>query len=222
MAALACFGLCLPFALLSCQSDTAVLDQVAAGVAAADDNPWSDARLAQLTLRGTERRVRSAPDQGPTDTSCRGCAVQPSDPLTPAQLTELLQRFAASSLPTPGQDYDSISLDILLFHRDQLRQALGAGGAAPSATSATGPKFPELPAAHRRFLHRASAAQQVRLGLHIIDDQGRERARLVPRTVTLGEKSHLHFSAAERSDLEAFEVSGTIVRVGLYHLWSRL
>lgn len=174
---------------------------------AGEDVTPSDAELNKLTLLATERQVTS--EEAERLSTCRGCSVQPTDPLSEQQLHELLQRFAKEALPADNADYTSIVLDTLLFHQQQVRaelQKIDLG----------------LPARHRDFLLAASEQHSVRLRMRVVDARGVVRGELTPRIMRFGEKTHVHFRADERTNLAPFEVSGTAVRVGLYHVWSRL
>ena len=53
-----------------------------------------------------------------------------------------------------------------------------------------------------------------------MDERGVERLRLGNRRVPLGVKKHL--LPADPGDLPPPEISGTVRRVGLHHLWTRL
>jgi hypothetical protein len=98
----------------------------------------------------------------------------------------------------------SLALDSLLFHReDTLRWMANNSLPKPWAT----------------FLARELSRTHAIIEMRLIDDKGVVRAHLPSTDVPLGVKTHSGF--ARRLDLQPFEISGTVLRVGLYHLWSR-
>ena len=132
-----------------------------------------------------------------------GCSLSKHDlpTLEASEFRDLLAAYAAGPL-----DETNAALETLLFHGD-----------ATVALLETRP--PALPEEHARFLARELARRHARIELRVIDVDGRELVRLDPTTVTLGVKAHVH---PTRSSLPPLEFSGTVKRVGLYHLWTRL
>ncbi|MEE8143126.1 MAG: hypothetical protein V3T77_08500, partial [Planctomycetota bacterium] len=139
------------------------------------------------------------------ETSCvGGCrAVQnPLAPLRPAEIQELLARVAASE---PG--VATPALETLLFHGRQVagfveRHGLGGWGAETS-----------------RFLRGQLALLNAVISVRVVDADGVCRMTL-KESVPIGEKQHLHPS--QSIELTPPEVSLTVQRVGLYHLWTRI
>ncbi|MCB9555431.1 MAG: hypothetical protein H6707_04955 [Deltaproteobacteria bacterium] len=98
------------------------------------------------------------------------------------------------------------ALERLLFYGTKVRHYLAANGAGA------------LPPAHRRFLERQLAFRQVVISFRVIDDAGHVRAATGQRHVPFGEKQHL---ATETQHHQHISFNGTVMRVGLYHIWAR-
>ncbi len=100
----------------------------------------------------------------------------------------------------------SIELETLLFYGKESKNWLPVYGK-------------ELPVAHRRYLEKELARDQVAVEMRLIDENGEIRGTLAPPAFHLKEKQHLPFS--ETGTLGFFEASGKVKRVGVSHLWSR-
>ena len=146
---------------------------------------------------------RPVPEQPPA--CAAGCAADPAPiPLLGLKtFNDLLDAFADD--PMTGE---SDALETLLFHGERALELLRRGGA--------GPLDDERAAFLQRELTRTHALVEVRL----VDEAGRERARFQPHRVLLGERVHTGFD--ETFDLQPLDYSGTVRRVGLHHLWTRL
>ncbi|MFT5052925.1 MAG: hypothetical protein ACI8QZ_004363 [Chlamydiales bacterium] len=107
-----------------------------------------------------------------------------------------------------GTDQGARALDTLLFH--------GARAMDLGARLGYGILDPERAGFLQRELGRGHALLSVRL----VSPSGEERLHLGPTRIPLGEKQHL--IATDTSDLQPPEVSGTLRRVGVDHLWARL
>ena len=139
------------------------------------------------------------------DGECKaGCnAVKEArEPLTRDQIARFLERVAAEPIGTA-----SPALETLLFHGPQVREYLAAHGTSP------------LDPARAAFLDRELRNSHVTISLAVIDAAGRRRIEL-SETVPIGEKQHLHPETAH--DVTPPEVSFTVQRVGLHHLWTRI
>ena len=101
----------------------------------------------------------------------------------------------------------SLELETLLFHAGQVIPYLQASGPGP------------LKSQQSRFLKRELARSHAHLRLRVIDAEGKERMSF-DRRVPIGVKQHLHPEAAD--GFAPPEISFTIHRVGLHHLWTRL
>lgn len=141
---------------------------------------------------------------GSGDVCATGCAAEPQggDGLGITQLEGWLRRYAAAPVEHPG-----VALETLLFYASEVRELAALQGLG------------ELDEEHKRFLLREISRSEAILEVRFVDALGRERLRLDPTEVPLGVKQHL-FPRTE--DLQVPEVSGTIKRVGLGHLWARL
>ena len=133
-----------------------------------------------------------------------GCAALPDDreELGQVEFGRLLKECARSPL-----DGDNLALETLLFHGAQTLAYLDA----PEGVGAADPL--------RDLLARELARDHVRLEVRVTDRSGAIRIALQPVVVPLGIKQHLHADQAQ--GLDAPEISGTIKRVGLRHLWAR-
>jgi len=144
----------------------------------------------------------------PKNAKASGCAAgcslkdHPVEKLTLKKFNQALVDYAASA-----PDAQSEGLERLLFHGEHTRELLQQYGAGP------------LPPAHRAFLSRELARTHAVVALRIVDDQGIVRASYGPQRVPIGHKEHLHADKLER--IQPMEFNGTVMRVGLYHLWSR-
>jgi hypothetical protein len=144
-------------------------------------------------------------DPDPLQVCATGCsaATAGTSALSPREYERLLEDFAGE--PADGR---SAALEALLFHGAQTLALLdGRGTGALDGTRAQ---------LLRRELTRTHAWLDVRL----IDDEGVERLRLGRRRIPLGRKQHLW--PRHTRDLQPPEISGTVRRVGLRHLWARL
>ena len=70
------------------------------------------------------------------------------------------------------------------------------------------------------LLEEELSRRTARLEVRFVNDADVERLRLEPTLVPLGVKQHLH--PQHTLDLQPPEISGTVRRVGLRHLWTRL
>ncbi len=113
-----------------------------------------------------------------------------------------MEGYAAAAASAEGED-----LDTLLFHRKRTLDFL--------ETEGTEPLSPE----HVQFLRRELGRENAIVTIRMVDEHGRTRVTYGPEEVPLGEKQHL--APAEVGNLFAMEFNGTVMRTGLYHLWSR-
>lgn len=141
----------------------------------------------------------------PSSACAAGCAAVPDEEgtLDHAQFLRLVEELGRGEFNS-----DNPALETLLFHGPRTREHL-EHDASPSLD-------PWL----LSQLETELAKDHARLELRVIDEQGATRLRLDPTVVPLAEKQHLH--ASEAIGFDAPEISGTIKRVGLRHLWARL
>ena len=149
-----------------------------------------------------------SPGSGDTDPElvcATGCSAEPDarGNLTHARFEELLAEW--SEVPV-GEE--SLALDTLLFEGARASALLAEHGATA------------LDAEHLEVLERELARDRAWLEVRMVNDEGVERMHLDPIAVPLGEKQHLF--PEYTLDLTPPEVSGTIHRVGVRHLWTRL
>jgi len=142
-------------------------------------------------------------DPNGVEVCATGCSAVPGldKDLTEAKFRELIAAYA-----TQPMTEESEALEALLFH-----------GAATRALLETA-TF-ELDAERADFLRRELAITHARVDVRVIDEHGRERMHLGETRFPLGEKQHVH--AHETARLQSPEVSGTVHRVGVKHLWAR-
>ena len=116
---------------------------------------------------------------------------------------ELLARYALEPMSE-----ESEALETLLYHHEPVRRYLAEGHRG------------SLDAQRLAFLERELARTHVRIELRLVDGDGAVRMRLGPVRVQLEEKQHL--SATETDRLQPARFNGTVKRVGLHHLWTRM
>lgn len=134
-----------------------------------------------------------------------GCdaAQHPIERLTPHEYIDLVNEFANSPDPELAS-----ALEALLFYGEQSRafvKSLGLAG---------------LEETRRELLNRELAKTHVLLYVRLVDERGRVRALIDGAMMRIGEKTHMHSDLTD--DLQALEVSGTVHRTGLRHIWTRL
>jgi len=133
-----------------------------------------------------------------------GCALSnhPTDELSTVRFRQLLAQYSREALKTP-----CLSLETLLFHGRQTRQLLVRHGS------------PQLSAGHASFLRHEVGRSHVKVSLRLLDDRDAVIATLPSTRVPLDRR---HEFVLESSKLPSVKASGTIKRVGLKHLWTRL
>jgi hypothetical protein len=141
---------------------------------------------------------------GPPDGTCgpKGCSVKLPPAPSADELAALLVAYGKEDATVA-----STPLDTLLFFRYATLAHLGTHGAGG------------LPAAHEAFLRRELSRDHAYIAMRLVNEKGEVRADLGERRVPLGRKTHQWFH--DRHDLQEFNTNGTVVRVGLGHIWSR-
>lgn len=137
-----------------------------------------------------------------TDVCATGCSaasyVEPE-----LDMDEYLRLVDAAAAGAWSED--NAALESLLFYGEaaaRLTREHGTGGFASELLLSE--------------LDRSHATLSVRL----VNASGVERVTLAPARIPLGEKQHLF--PEHSSDVQVPEISGTVRRVGLNHLWTRL
>jgi len=134
-----------------------------------------------------------------------GCASANDAPgqLTASEIDELLARYSLEPMAQGSE-----ALETLLFAHHQVEPLIRARETLP------------LDPKREAFLRAELAKSSAWLDMRIVDALGVERVRLGAMRVELGVKQHVAPSRLVR--LQALEVSGTVRRVGVDHLWTRL
>lgn len=161
--------------------------------------------LPTLLPRGASSPSPSpAPAPGP-EVCATGCAAASTAQTTLAagDFHRLLGLYAHEALDGPRP-----ALDELLFH------------AADTLELASRHGLEGLDAPHRDLLLGEAARTHALLSVRFVDEAGTERLLLPPTRVPLGVKQHLFPELAAGFDPP--EISGTVRRVGLDYLWTRL
>ncbi len=133
-----------------------------------------------------------------------GCALSrhPTDQLARHQFEKLLSKLADQPL-----DETNGALEELLYFGPQtlkLMQAHGAGN---------------LSDRQAEFLWSQLQYTHAKISLRVVDQGGEIRTWLEPTRVPLDRR---HVFSMETNDLQPLVTSGTVKRVGLNHLWTRL
>ncbi len=154
---------------------------------------------------GTHPALPPGADDPTAPPSCAtGCAAiaTPEKTLSLEEYELLLQRFAAEP-----PSAESAALEALLFHGAEARRLLAQHGPGP------------LDRERAALLGRELARRRVLLSLRLVGEEGVVRASFGPRSVPLDDRRHL--AMTEATDLSLPEISGSVRRVGLNHLWTR-
>lgn len=132
-----------------------------------------------------------------------GCADarHPTATLTENEYHSLIKAFAIEPL-TGGKAQDA-----LLYYGPQAETMLTRLGAEG------------LDARHLNQLQRELSRRFAYLSVRVIDENGAERVRLDRRRVPFDVQQHLDVDRAD--NLLPPQISGTIKRVGLHHIWTR-
>jgi hypothetical protein len=133
-----------------------------------------------------------------------GCAVSnhPTPELKPETFQDLLKEYATGPL-----DETNVALEALLYYGNQTTALIDAHG------------FAQLDARHQKFLLSELDKTHARVAIRIVDEYGNVRAWNEVAKVPFNRRHVFHL---EGSDLQPLVASGTVKRVGLYHIWARL
>ena len=133
-----------------------------------------------------------------------GCAASnhPTKELTREHFLELLDRFAFEPMTE-----NSSSLERLLYFGRQTRELIEREGFGP------------LDAERSRFLWNELSRGHAHISLRVVDEHGEVRSWLDPTEVPF-DRRHVFDMKTRR--VQPLNTSGTVKRVGLYHLWTRL
>ncbi len=136
--------------------------------------------------------------------ACHSCSLTQHDlpTISDATLLEHLDEYAGLPLGS-----ESSAIDQLLFHGDRTRTLLRSNPA-------------RLPARQRAFLERELNRTHARVFLRVVDAAGNVVTHVDGARVPLDEKQHL--MGSNLVALKPHEFNGTVKRVGLHHLWTRM
>lgn len=157
------------------------------------------------TSRPVPKKKTAKPDEEGQGSCVGSCsAVKDDHPDLPThRYHELIAQFAKQPLSEKSK-----ALETLLFHHARAQTLLADHGA------------PGLDEKRRALLARELKRTHAWLEARLIDEHGVVRVHLKPTRVPLGIKQHLW--PKDVVAIQPTEVSGTVKRVGLYHLWTRL
>jgi len=133
-----------------------------------------------------------------------GCAASrhPTATLSRQRFRELLAEMALG-----GPDQNNRALETLLYYGPQSRRLLSEE------------QFGPLDLLWKALLERELRQSHVLVSLRVLDESGQIRSRLNHVRVPLDRR---HVFAMETENLQPLITSGTVKRVGLDHLWTRL
>ena len=133
-----------------------------------------------------------------------GCAASrhPTKELTRDYFHELLKRYAIEPM-----DETSFALESLLYFGRQTAMLLEEEGDYP------------LDPIRSDFLRSELRKTHAKIEIRVVDEYGEVRTWLSPTRVPLDRR---HEFDMQVNNVQPLETSGTVKRVGLYHLWNRL
>ena len=133
-----------------------------------------------------------------------GCALSnhPTSELSGAHFDRLLRKFAEQPM-----DETSTALEALLYHGRQTRALLQRRGTGP------------LDDQRAQFLRRELLQTHALVSFRVVDEHGHVRTQMQRVRVPFDRR---HVFEMEVNDLPPLMTSGTVKRVGLHHLWTRL
>lgn len=133
-----------------------------------------------------------------------GCVLSnhPTATLEKAEFERLLASYAGAPVPET-----SAALEALLYYGSQTRRLLQGSGAGPLDSERTD------------FLKRELARDHALVSFRLVDENQRVRARFSMARVPLDIR---HVYDVQSADLPPLVASGTVKRVGLHHLWTRI
>ncbi len=133
-----------------------------------------------------------------------GCAASshPTEELGQPKFEQLLARYAVEPMSE-----DSPALESLLYYGRQTRRFLETDGFGP------------LDADRSHFLWRELSRTHARVSIRLVDEYGEIRS-WIPSTKVPFDRRHVFDMKTDR--VQPLVTSGTVKRVGLYHIWARL
>ena len=144
-----------------------------------------------------------------SDSSASGCQAGCSTANHPVRdLTEPEYRAHLAQWVSAQGEESTAALETLLFHGRQARRFVSDLGLV------------DLPVERASFLLRELSRTHARVWLRLVDDHGVIRASVDGARFPIGEKEHVPVTSSVR--LQPPEISGTVHRTGLHHLWTRI
>jgi hypothetical protein len=133
-----------------------------------------------------------------------GCAASrhPTEELTESRFRRLIAQYAHQPISE-----NSMALETLLYFGRQTREMLAAADQL------------HLDPERAAVLARELSVTHARISIRVVDREGEVRTWLSPTRVPFDRR---HVFEMETSDVQPLVTSGTVKRVGLYHLWTRL
>lgn len=143
------------------------------------------------------------PASGRDKPSCASCgdARHPTAPLFLAEYEKLIASYAQDPVN------DSEALDSLCYYGVQTRDLIREHGVG------------ELDAEHAEFLRREVSRTHAFLSVRVTDENDVVRISMMRKRVAFDQRDH--HEVDEVVDVLPPEISGTVKRVGLYHIWAR-
>ena len=162
----------------------------------------ADSRFSRRSIFSSDPRARF--EAHGEQVCASGCAA--SRHPTPELKVAAFQKLMAAYRLEP-MDSTSPALESLLFYGRQTQQLIRQHGTT------------SLDAARAEFLAQELSRTHATVALRIVDQQGVVRTHMPSTRVPLDRR---HVFDMENTDLPPLITSGTVKRVGLHHLWTRL
>ncbi|MCA8919637.1 MAG: hypothetical protein KDB32_11205 [Planctomycetes bacterium] len=175
-----------------------VLFSIAAGGSA-----WWLAQPAVETPEPPKECIIIDPASGKDKPRCASCgdARHPTAPLLLGEYETLIAQYANDPVD------DSEALDSLCYYGVQTRDMLRDHGVG------------DLDAEHAEFFKREISRTHAFLSVRVTDENGVVRISMLRKRVAFDQRAH--HEVDEVVDVLPPEISGTVKRVGLYHIWAR-
>lgn len=189
---------------IGCVGLAAVLG-VASGMHSSGEATWTPSVVPAEDRVTLEVELPEPPGGPGKKENCdTGCTLKKHQvpPFTIKQFHAALAAYAKA-----GVDEPTPALERLLFYGRRTVELIEDQGTGP------------LPKQHVKFLRRELARNRAVVSIRMVDAAGHVRVNLAPVTVPIGIKQHLKPPALDGS--QPLEINGTVMRTGLYHLWSR-
>ena len=133
-----------------------------------------------------------------------GCAASnhPTERLTRKHFEQLIRRYAVGPM-----DETDLAFETLLYYGRQTREMM------------VGQSFSVLDPLRLEVLRHELRRPGAKVSIRLVDDEGNVRASLPPTKVPFDRR---HEFKMDTNRVQPLITSGTIKRVGLYHIWARL